>query len=91
MDEVVSLFPAQARVGDGLAKDTAVDRLVAVLQVGLDHKALDQLGDRLVATAAVEHLLANAVLLQRALARVVVVAVDNRRRVGVTGRRCKRP
>ena len=40
MDEVVGLFPAQARVGDRLAKDTAVDWLVAVLQVGLDHKAL---------------------------------------------------
>ena len=45
VDEVVGLFPAQARVGDGLAKDAAVDRLVAVFQVGLDHKALDQLGD----------------------------------------------
>lgn len=85
MDEVVGLFPAQARVGDRLAKDAAVDRLVAVLQVGLDHKALDQLGDGLVAAAAVEHLLANAILLQRTLARVVVVAVDDRRRVGVTG------
>ncbi len=85
VDEIVSLFPAQARVGDGLAKDAAIDRLVAVLKVRLDHKALDQLGDGLVAAAAVEHLLANAVLLQRALARVVVVAVDDRRRVGVAG------
>ena len=41
VDEVVGLFPAQARVGDRLAKDAAVDRLIAVLQVGLDHKALD--------------------------------------------------
>ena len=40
VDEVVGLFPAQARVGDRLAKDAAIDRLVAVLQVGLDHKAL---------------------------------------------------
>ena len=85
MDEVVGLFPAQARVGDRLAKDAAVDRLVAVFQVRLDHKALDQLGDGLVATAAVEHLLANAILLKRSLARVVVVAVDDRRWVGVAG------
>lgn len=35
--------------------------------------------------AAVEHLLANAILLQRTLARVVVVAVDDRCRIGIAG------
>lgn len=35
--------------------------------------------------AAVEHLLANAILLKRALTRVVVVAVDDRCRIGIAG------
>ena len=40
--ELFGLFPAQARIGDGLTVYTAADFLAAVLDIALDHKSLHE-------------------------------------------------
>ena len=66
----LGLIPADAGVGDTLAVNSAVGLLVAVLDVGLDHKSLDQVQDIVRVARAVKDLLCNARLLVPLLAGV---------------------
>ena len=75
--ELFALFPAEASVGNALAVGALADLLVAVLDVALDHHALDERVDVIRVALGVQDLLRDADLLQILLAGVGVVAVDN--------------
>ena len=75
--ELFALFPAEAGVGDALAVGALADLLVAVLDVALDHHALDERVDVIRVALGVQDLLRDADLLQILLAGVGVVAVDD--------------
>ena len=67
-DQPFGLFPAKARVGDRLTVTAAVDRLIAVLNVALDHEALDHALELLVIAARRHDLFDNTRLLKGVLA-----------------------
>lgn len=77
VNKSVGLVPAYAGIGDRLAVAVLGILLVAVLDVALDHKTLNEILDTLRCIAAVEHILTDTYLLNEFLAGVRVVAVND--------------
>lgn len=80
-DELLRLVPAEARIRDGLAVRALADLLVTVLDVTLNHEALDERADIRRDLAAVDDILRDADLLEILLARVRMIRVDDDSRV----------
>ena len=77
VDQPFGFFPAEARVGDGLAVDAFAYLLGAVLDVTFHHEAFYQGADVRVVFAAGKHFLDYPLLLKGVFAGIGVVAVDD--------------
>lgn len=56
-DKTFALFPAEAGIRDGLAVNTAVNTLAAVLYIALDHQTLNHSADVAIVTAGMKDFL----------------------------------
>ena len=80
-DHSLGLVPSKTRVGDRFAVAATVDCLIAVLDVALDHEALDHALELLVIAACRHDLLDDTRLFKGILAGVRMVGVDDTRGV----------